>query len=233
MKKKVPDVIGLLLRRFDKLPEEVSCPFLVCQPFRVPLYSESEGMFRQFYGFNQSIRGSTGYAQNRSYIFETLVVQAVDADNRLTKDLCDAGTLFELHLMDEHRPTVAGVIMVERSRKLIRDVCVESSAEGNVDHLASTADAEEGFAIGCRSLDHLQFNGITRRVHTVDAGMRVAGKMVKRHVSAAGEEDPVQSGINCIPSVIRHGRGDQDRYASRLLDRADVGLLQKDGRLTV
>ena len=104
-------------------------------------------MLRQFHGFDQSIRGATGYTQNRSYIFETLVVQAVDLDNGLTKDLGETRPFFDLHFMNKNHSLVTGVGMVEGIGQLVRDVRVQGPTEGDVDHLASAADAEEGFAI--------------------------------------------------------------------------------------
>ena len=116
--------VDMLFRRFDKLPEQISCPCLIGQPLGVPLHGETEGMVREFNGFDQSIRGMTRNPERGCNVFESLMVQAVDLDDGLTKDLGDACPFFEFHFMDKHCPHVAGVGMIERTRKLVGDVRV-------------------------------------------------------------------------------------------------------------
>ena len=76
-------------------------------------------MIGQFHSFDESIRRVTCHSQRRSDVFESLVVQAVDLDDRLAIDFRDTRPFFDLHFMDEDGPFVAGVIMVKDVGKLI------------------------------------------------------------------------------------------------------------------
>ena len=113
----------------------------------MPLHADAKGMVRQFDCFDKSIWGMTCYTKRRSNILKSLVVQAVDLENGFSHHLRDMCPFFHLDIMNKHRPPVAGVGMIERVGKLVVDVRVQGSAEGNVHHLAAAADAEEGFAV--------------------------------------------------------------------------------------
>ena len=62
-------------------------------------------------------------------------------------DLRDARPFLDFYLMHKNGPHVTRVGMIQCARQLIGDVRVQSPAEGDVDHLRTTADAKEGFAI--------------------------------------------------------------------------------------
>lgn len=161
------------------------------------------------------------------------MVETIDLDDGLAIDLGDACPFLDFHLMDQDCPPVAGIIMIERVRQLVRDVCEQCPAQCHIHHLASTADAQERFAIRRGSLDELQLNGITRKVHIVDAGMRIAGEVVEGDVAAARKEKPIQTGVDSIPSILRDQGRDENWHASRLHHRIDVGLHQRNGRMAV
>src|SRR5215207_6588233 len=121
----------------------------------------------------------TGNLKRGRNIFESLMMKAVDLDNWLAIDLGNTCSFFDLHFMHKYCPLVAGVIVVERVGELIGDMRLQCPAKGDVDDLASTANAEERFTICSSSLDKLQFNGSTCKVHIIDAGMWIAGEKVK------------------------------------------------------
>ena len=141
-----------------------------------------------------------GCAQEPVDGFESLVMEAVDFKDRLAKDCCSACPLFQLDLVHQNSPQVAGVVMIESVRKLVGDVGVQRPAESHVDDLAAAADAEERFAVERGSLDHLPFNGIPRQIHAIDAGMRLAGRKLEGNVSPTGEENAIQARIDSLPS---------------------------------
>ena len=166
-------------------------------------------------------------------VFESLMVMAVDSHNGLAKHVGETRSFFDLHLMNQFMPHTAGVRVIERVRKLIWQVRVQRSAEGNVHHLATTADAEEWLVIIHGGAGESQLDGVARRLHVGDARMIFTGEMVEGNVAATGEENPVQFGVQRIPAIDRDERGDQDRDASRLMDRIGIRLLKHDARLPV
>ncbi len=142
-------------------------------------------MIGQFNRFHESIWGVTCHAKRRRNVFESLMVQAVDSDDGITKYISDVCPLFDLHLMHQHRPHVARIGMVQRAGQLIRDVRVQRPTEGNVHHLTAATNPEERFAVLCRSVDQFQFNRIPLWVHVIDARVRITSKMLKGNVTAA------------------------------------------------
>src|SRR5512145_1787988 len=163
-------------------------------------------MIGQFNSFHQPIRRMTGYAQRGSDVFESLVMETVDFENWLVMDRGNASRLLQFDFVHEDRPHVAGVVMIECPRKLVRDVGVESAAKSNIEHLAAAADAEEWFAVRGGSLDHFPFERIPRGVHPIDAWMRLTGRKLEGNVPAAGKENPIQARIDRIPSIFSNHR---------------------------
>ena len=102
-----------------KFSKKVPCRCLVHQPFRVPLDGKTKGMIRQLHGFHQTIGGETGDAKRGSDVFQSLVVQAVDPDDRLPIDLSNMRPFLELHFMNEDRTLVSRIIMIEGILKLV------------------------------------------------------------------------------------------------------------------
>src|SRR5215217_7228651 len=98
-------------------------------------------------------------------------METVHFDNWFTKNVRDARSLFDFDFMHKDRPHVPGIRMIECMGKLIGDMCVESSAQRDVDHLAATANAKERFATRGGGLNHFQLYGITRQVYIIDARM--------------------------------------------------------------
>ena len=94
----------------------------------MPLNSHPKRMIGQLNGFHQPIRRMTGYAQRGRDVFESLVVKAVDLEDLFTVDLYNVRPLFEPHLVHKHPAHVAGIVMVKRARKLVRDMSVERPA---------------------------------------------------------------------------------------------------------
>src|SRR5688500_10423780 len=113
----------------------------------MPLDSEPKWMIGQFNRFSQSIRRVTCDAQRGRNVFESLVVQAVDFDDGFAINLSNACTFFDLDFVHKHGPLVAGIGMVERVGKLVREVSVESPAQAYVEDLASAANPQEGFPV--------------------------------------------------------------------------------------
>ena len=93
-------------------------------PFGVPLHGEGKGMIGQLDRFHQSIRRITGYAQRGGDVLESLVVEAVDFDNWLAKYLSHMSAFFDFDFVNKDCPHVAGVGMIQRVGKLIRNVSV-------------------------------------------------------------------------------------------------------------
>ena len=178
---------GLFPRQLNKLSEQIPRRLLVCQPFRVPLDGETEGVVRKFDGFHETIRGVTGDTQRWRNVFESLVVQAVDFDDRLAIDLSNACSLPRSSLHGRECPLVTGVIMVKGIRELVWNVGVKVSAQCDVERLAAAADAEKRLAIRGGGLDHFEFNGIPRRVLVIDARMGIAGGKFQGDIPAPRE----------------------------------------------
>jgi hypothetical protein len=72
-------------------------------------------MVWQFNGLNESIGRVTGNAKCGRYVFQSLMVKAVDFDNWLTINFGNARPFFNLYLVDQDRSRVAGVIVVQGS----------------------------------------------------------------------------------------------------------------------
>jgi|CXWJ01.1.fsa_nt_gi hypothetical protein len=224
---------GDLSRRFDKLPEQIPRHHLICQPFGVPLHGETEGMVGQFYCLHQPIRRVTCNSKRGRDVFESLVVVAVDSHDRLAKHIGEARPFFDLYLMNQRMPHIAGIRMIERVWELVWQVRVQRPAEGDVHHLASAADAEEWLVIIHGGAGESQLDGVARRLHVGDARVIFAGEMAEGNVAATGEENPIQFGVQRVPAIVRDERGDQDRDAPRLMDRVGIRLLKHDARLPV
>src|SRR5215211_4807106 len=101
-------------------------------------------------------------------------MEAVDFNDRLAKDISNMRPLFDFDFMDKDGPHVAGIGMVERVGKLVRNVGIERPAKRHIHYLTASTDTEERFAIKRGDLDQFQFNGIPRRVHVIDSEMRLA-----------------------------------------------------------
>jgi hypothetical protein len=84
--------------------------------------------------------------------------------------------------MDEHRPLIAGIIVVKRMGKLVGDVSVQGAAQGYVECLAAAADAEEGFSVRGSSLKELYFDCVPFKVHVIDSGMGGAVEKIEGNV---------------------------------------------------
>jgi hypothetical protein len=63
--------------------------------------------------------------------------------------------------------------------------------------------------------------------------MRIAGRKLESDVSAPGEENPLETGIQSIPAIFMQHGWDENRHASRLHDSVDVGLHKYDCGLTM
>src|SRR6476659_7320124 len=119
------------------------------------------------------------------------MVKTVHPDNWLTVNLCDVRTLFDFNFMHKDGPFVARIIMIKCVGKLVRDVSIQSPAKSYIHYLTTAADTEERLAIRGGRVYEVQFNGITGQIHIINAWMPLAGIMLERNVSPAGEENPV------------------------------------------
>src|SRR6185369_12857081 len=63
--------------------------------------------------------------------------------------------------------------------------------------------------------------------------MRLTGKMLEGNVSPTGEENPVQTGINRIPSIFFNERRYQNGHSTSLGHGINIGLHQGDGWLPI
>ena len=85
---------------------------------------KAKRMVRQLYCFDKPVRGMARNPQRGGYLFQSLVMKAVHSDDWLTVDLGDMGTFFDLDFMNKSGPPITGIIVIERIRKLVRDVGV-------------------------------------------------------------------------------------------------------------
>src|SRR5688572_16023294 len=110
---------------------------------------------------------------------------------------------------------------------------VKSPTESHVHYLASTADTKEGLAIRGSSVEHLEFNRSSLRLHVTDAGMCIARNMLESDLPPPREENTIHTGIERIPSVFSNKRRNQHRNASCLQNGISIGFVQNDTRLAV
>src|SRR5688572_29036589 len=101
----------------------------------MPLDGEPKGMVGQFDRFSQAIWCIACDAEGGCDVFESLVVQTVDFDDRLAVNLSNACTFFDFDFVHKHGPLVAGIGMVERVGKLVTEVSVKSPAQAYVENL--------------------------------------------------------------------------------------------------
>jgi hypothetical protein len=104
-------------------------------------------MIGQFNRFDESIGCMAGCAEGRRNVLESLVVEAVDVDDRFAKDLRSLSPLVNLDFMHQDPPHIAGVGMIERVGKLVRDMSVEGTPKSHVHHLAAATNAKERLAV--------------------------------------------------------------------------------------
>src|SRR5215213_10688513 len=108
-----------LLRRFHELSEQIPRGLLKCEPFWMPLDSESEWVVGEFNGFDEPVRCMARNTKGGRDVFESLMVVAVDFYDRLTQYVRDVRAFFYFHFVHENGPQVAGVGMVKCVGKLI------------------------------------------------------------------------------------------------------------------
>jgi len=129
----------------------------------MPLDADGKGMFGHFHGFDNPIRSKGHRFETGSYILDTLMVEAVDIQARLTQYFAETAACFDAHGVRQRLPrqdTIAGMIMHERIRNLIRDVGVQAAAQGHIDNLQAPANPQEGFAPISSGTGKTQFDGI-------------------------------------------------------------------------
>src|SRR5215213_1284507 len=132
--------------------------------------------------------------------------------------------LFDLDFVYKYSPHVTRIRVIERIRKLVRNVSVESPTKCHVQYLATTTNAKKRLAVRRGSLDHLPFNRVTLQIHIIDARVHIARRIFESNVAATGKENSSQAGIDRIPSIVGDQRGNENWHTSRLHHRIDIRL---------
>lgn len=217
--------------RLDKRFEQVTGGLLVCQPLGMPLNGKSKRMIGQLDRLDESVGRAPGHTQRGGNILQSLMMQAVDPDDRLSIDLCQARPFLDLDLMHQDRSLVTWVIMVKGIRELIGKMGIEASTERHVDDLAAAADAQKWFSIGGGGLDQVHLDGIPLYIYVIDARMGVAHEIFEANVASPRKENSIQMRVKSLPSLFRDQGRNQNWNATCLDDGIHVRLHEHDGWL--
>ena len=102
----------------------------------------------------------------------------------------------------------------------LRQVLDEVAAASDVEHLEAAADREHRQVARERCLEQRELAAVALRVRSDRLRMRLGAVLLRLHVVAAGEDQPVESVEHLLDAVLvrRH----EDRATAGSLDRADV-----------
>jgi hypothetical protein len=83
-------------------------------------------------------------------------------------------------------------IMLDVTTELLRYVFIEASAQGDVNHLATTTDPEERLAKLDQYLNQVDLHTVTIGIHSFDFWMGVIAILAGVDIISTGEEDAIQ-----------------------------------------
>ena len=94
------------------------------------------------------------------------------------------------------------IIMLYCTRKLLRQVFVQAATQGNVNHLAATADTQERLADLDQCLYQVHLHAVTIGIDPFNFRMRSVAILPWVNIIAPGEENAIQPGQEQIQIII-------------------------------
>ena len=190
---------------------------------RMPLHPQPERMRAKLHAFHQAVGGAGSWDERLGNSGDPLVVKAVYHQLIRSRDTFEQG----IRIYADKVVLLAEFIMtmLEGAGQLVADVSVKAAAKGNIDNLATAADAEEGeLQVACLQ-GQGDLGGIPFSGDPVDA--RVGDAVEERgvHIPAAGKEQPIQSGEEL--KELSNGQVSRDEFgdAAAFLHGAGVDFL--------